>query len=289
MAPTRLEVIRDMYDARAPIYEDDGKDGSSDFHKAQAIDYIEWMALSPGFKVLDLACGTGGISMPAARTVGPSGTVIGVDISPASLKLARTKAARENLSATFLEHDIENLSGLDGIEEGKFDVIACASAMVLLEDPGTCVKKWAKLLKPGGRLIFDTSTNDSLVPGRCFDIVKQELNMFTVYGSKIALGTVAKVKQMLEDAGLDGGESFISRNYVEFKGVEEIDATKGGELFESIMQRDGWVKRWYEELRQPGVRDKAKDIFCRELSKLADDSGKVESYFRFNVAVGKKV
>tara|TARA_R110002060_G_scaffold2060_3_gene3710 strand:+ start:776 stop:958 length:183 start_codon:yes stop_codon:yes gene_type:complete len=50
MAPSRLETIRDMYDARAPIYEDDGKDGSSDFHKAQAKDYLEWMALSPGMK-----------------------------------------------------------------------------------------------------------------------------------------------------------------------------------------------------------------------------------------------
>lgn len=55
---------------------------------------------------------------------------------------------------------------------------------------------------------------------------------------------------MLADAGLDGSETFVSRNYVEFKGVEEIDVTTGLKLFESIMQRDGWVKRWYEELRR---------------------------------------
>ncbi|KAL2065403.1 hypothetical protein VTL71DRAFT_3073 [Oculimacula yallundae] len=289
MAPTRLEVIRDMYDARAPIYEDDGKDGSSDFHKAHAADYIEWMTLSPGLKVLDLACGTGGISIPAARAVAPSGSVIAVDISPVSLSIARSKAEKGNLPVTFLEHDMENLTVLAGIEDGKFDVITCASAMVFLEDPAACVQRWASLLKPGGKLIFDTPTNDSLIPARCFDIVKQELNMFTINGSKSALETLDKVKQILADAGLDGSQSFISRNYVEFKDVEEIDVTKGEEIFESIMQKDGWVKRWYEELRQPGVRDKAKDIFCRELRNLADENGKVKSYFRLNVAIGIKV
>lgn len=148
------------------------------------------MSLSPGLKVLDLGCATGGISVPAARAVGPSGTVIAVDISPASLKIARSKAEKDNLFITFFEHDIKNLTGLEGIEEGTFDVITCASAMVLLEDPAVCVQTWAKRLKTGGTLIFDTSTNDSLVPGRCFDIVKQELDMFPAYGSKTAVGTV---------------------------------------------------------------------------------------------------
>ncbi|KAH7381762.1 S-adenosyl-L-methionine-dependent methyltransferase [Cadophora sp. MPI-SDFR-AT-0126] len=287
MAPSRLETIRDMYDARAPIYEDDGKDGSSDFHKAQAKDYLEWMSLSSGMKVLDLACGTGGITIPAARAVGPSGSVIGVDISPVSLEIARSKAHKENLSVTFLEHDIGNLTGLDRIKEGSFDVITCASAMVFLEDPAASVKHWATLLKAGGKLIFDTSTNDSLVVGRCFDVVKQELNLFSVYGSKTAMGTVPKVKQMLMDAGLDPSDTFVSRQYNEFKTVEEVDAAKGGDLFEDTMGRDGWVKRWYEELKKPGVREKAKDIFCQELNKMADENGIVKSHFRFNVAVGR--
>ncbi|PVH70714.1 S-adenosyl-L-methionine-dependent methyltransferase [Cadophora sp. DSE1049] len=289
MAPSRLETIRDMYDARAPIYEDDGKDGPSDFHKAQAKDYLEWMSLSPGMKVLDLACGTGGITVPTARAVGSSGAVIGVDISPVSLEFARSKAKKENLSIAFFEHDISNLTGLEGIKEGTFDVITCASAMVLLEDPAASVKHWATLLKPGGKLIFDTSTDDSLVVGRCFDVVKQELNMFTVYGSKTAMGTVPKVKQMLVDAGLDPSETFVSRQYDEFKTVEEIDAAKGGDFFEDTMGREGWVKRWYEELKQPGVRERAKDIFCQELNKMADENGIVKSHFRFNVAVGNKV
>jgi len=253
MAPSRLETIRDMYDARAPIYEDDGKDGSSDFHKAQAKDYLEWMALSPGMKVLDLACGTGGITIPAARAVGPSGKVIGVDISTVSLDIARSKARKEDLPVTFHDHDISNLTGLEGIIEGIFDVITCASAMVLLEDPAASVKHWATLLKAGGKLIFDTSTNDSLVVGRCFDVVKQELNMFTVNGSKTAIGTVPKVKQMLVDAGLDPTQTFVSRQYDEFKTLEEIDASKGGNFFEETMGREGWVKRWYEELKQVSI------------------------------------
>ncbi|KAH7333421.1 hypothetical protein BKA65DRAFT_479966 [Rhexocercosporidium sp. MPI-PUGE-AT-0058] len=221
-----------MYDARAPIYEDSGKDVSSDFHEAQATDYTERMLLSSGFRVLDMTYSTGEISIPAARAVGLSGTVIGVDICPVSLRLAISKAEKENLSANFFENNIGN----------------------------------AKLLKPGGKLVSDTSTNDSLIPGRCFNIVRQ----------------------MFAYAGMNGSESFFSRNYVELKELKKSIQRKGEELFESIMQRERWVMRWYEDLRQPGVRHKTKDIFCRELSKLADDKGLVKSYSRFNVAVGEK-
>jgi ubiquinone/menaquinone biosynthesis C-methylase UbiE len=89
--------------------------------------------------MLDLVCGTGAIAISSARLAGPSGTVIGVDISPASLEVARGKAEKEGLgNVKFVECDIADLiSGWaekEGIREGMFDVITCASAFVLIED-----------------------------------------------------------------------------------------------------------------------------------------------------------
>ncbi len=54
-----------------------------------------------------------------------------------------------------MEHDIGNLVGLEtrGIVEGTIDLITCAAAFVLVENPGAAVKNWAKLLKKGGKLI----------------------------------------------------------------------------------------------------------------------------------------
>jgi ubiquinone/menaquinone biosynthesis C-methylase UbiE len=71
------------------------------------------MSLCPANNVLDLAGGTGAITIPAARAVGPSGTVFGVDISPASLSIARDKATNQGLgNATFVEHDTEHCTRL---------------------------------------------------------------------------------------------------------------------------------------------------------------------------------
>ncbi len=143
------------------------------------------MSISLELKLLDLACGIGGITILAARLLGPTGTVIGVDISPKSLDIARSKARKEGLSVMFMEHDIGNLAGLEtqGIVEGIFDLSACAAAFVLLENPGAAVKNWAKLLKKGGKLVFDALTNDSLIPGLCFNNVKEGFNIPMVYGS----------------------------------------------------------------------------------------------------------
>jgi len=139
----RLETIRTLYDARAPTY-----DTEVGFHPHQGADYLKWMPLSPGKNALDLACETGAITIPSSKEVAPSGTVFGVDISPASPSIARDKATNHSLeNATFVDHDIGALHDVEKIEEGMFDVITCASAFVLLADPGSAVKSWAKLLK----------------------------------------------------------------------------------------------------------------------------------------------
>src|SRR6195952_5703590 len=104
----RLQNIRSIYDARALIYDyETGPDG---FHPRQAADYLKWSSPFPGCNVLDLACGTGAFTIPCARLAGPTGTVIGVDISPASLKVARGKAVKEGLgNVKFVEGDITDL------------------------------------------------------------------------------------------------------------------------------------------------------------------------------------
>jgi 2-polyprenyl-3-methyl-5-hydroxy-6-metoxy-1,4-benzoquinol methylase len=56
-------------------------------------------------------------------------------------------------------------SGVEAVEEDVrqrrgFDIVSCCSALVLLADPARAIKKWAKLLKPGGKTIIDVPTED---------------------------------------------------------------------------------------------------------------------------------
>jgi SAM-dependent methyltransferase len=169
-----------------------------------------------------------------------------------------------------------------------FDVITCASAFVLLADPGSAVKSWAKLLKKGGRLIFDVPTNDSTIRGLMLDKVAQELGIPVVYG-RTTLDSKEKVIQLLTDAGMDSPESFLSGDYEEPSEVLGTDGEKAGEVWDAMVAQQSWFTSWYMGLIEPGVEKTAKEVFCREEKKIAGPDGKVRKQIRFHMAVGRKV
>lgn len=63
--------------------------------------------LQPGERVLDVGCGNGAVSLEATRSVGPGGTVIGLDLSAPMLALARRRAERQGVSADFVQGDAQ--------------------------------------------------------------------------------------------------------------------------------------------------------------------------------------
>src|SRR5215510_1002229 len=71
-----------------------------------AEEFVGRLDLRPGTRVLDVACGTGNQSLPAART---GAEVIGLDIAPNLLEQARERARAEKLNITFVEGDAEQL------------------------------------------------------------------------------------------------------------------------------------------------------------------------------------
>jgi len=217
----RLETLEALYDNLASTY-----DKAVGFHSTQAADYLKWMSLEPGNNVLDLACGTGAIAVPAKQVVGPSKTVIGVDISGASLSIARAQAEKLGLDMKLLQSDISSLDGAEEIAEGFFDVITRASTLVLLEDLDSAVRQWAKLLKKGGRVIFDVPTSDSMIRGLVLDKVAQGLGVPVVY-NRTRFFSPGSMEQLPTDAGLDAGESFMTENYGE---VTELDAEQAGDM-----------------------------------------------------------
>src|SRR6266478_887491 len=66
-----------------------------DDHTEQA---LRLAGLRPGMRVLDVGCGPGDVSFAAARLVGPTGTVLGVDSAAEIIEVARTRAAEQGLS-----------------------------------------------------------------------------------------------------------------------------------------------------------------------------------------------
>src|SRR6516165_11980703 len=114
---------------------------------------VSRLRLAPGAAVLDLCCGAGASALPAARAVGPSGRVLGIDIAAPMLELARARAAEEGLA------NIEFRPGdatRTGLPDGGFDAVVCVFGVFFAPDMAAFVREMWRLTGPGGVLAVTT-------------------------------------------------------------------------------------------------------------------------------------
>ena len=271
MADSRLDSIRSMYDERSEQYDE------NNVHIRQAQDYVEWAALKKGGSLLDLACGTGLVALGAKRQVGDSGHVVGVDISEGMLNVARRKAKAAGVEVSFINHDISDLSGLEILptDLNGFDVITCASALILLPDPLQAVGYWKLLLSPGGRLITDVQTKDA-------NIV---MNTFAAIASKVGESVQWNAqrwhsKQVLEnlmvEAGLNVEKVFETEAYAN----SYYNCDTAPELFEQAV-----TKSMFKNFGQGTIREKAKALFIEKFEEIAGPTRSINEETRYWVAV----
>jgi ubiquinone/menaquinone biosynthesis C-methylase UbiE len=106
--------------------------------------------LKPGERVLDIACGTGLVTIPAAAAVGADGEIVGTDISARMVDLVRKEVETHSISnATFERMDAEDLRYPDN----SFDAALCALGLMYFPDPLKSLQEMLRVLKPGGRAV----------------------------------------------------------------------------------------------------------------------------------------
>lgn len=106
----------------------------------------------PGDRVLDVACGTGLVSLPLAEAVGPKGRVVATDISDKMIESVRHEAATRGLTQlTALRADAENL---EMTPDASVDLVTCALGLMYVVDPSKTMAEALRVLKTGGRAVF---------------------------------------------------------------------------------------------------------------------------------------
>ena len=123
--------------------------------------------VAPAPILLDPACGTGLVTIPAVQHLPGDATIIGIDISTDMLHEARTKLSglpvHDQERVTLMEHDMENYQSLPTVAEleCEVDMITCASTFVVVrgvQNRRDALREWSRLLKLGAEgLVFDVT------------------------------------------------------------------------------------------------------------------------------------
>jgi SAM-dependent methyltransferase len=111
---------------------------------------LELAAIAPGERVLDVACGTGLVTVRAAALAGPAGQVIGTDISDQMVATAAEHVSAQGLASVEFERmDAESLTFTDG----SFDLALCSLGLMYAPDPRHALEEMFRVLRPGGRAV----------------------------------------------------------------------------------------------------------------------------------------
>ncbi|GII57775.1 methyltransferase [Planotetraspora thailandica] len=147
------------FDGRAAGY------GDLDWHVTYAERLVEFAGLTPGMRVLDAATGTGLAALAAGRVVGPSGHVVGADVSAGMLREAARLLDASGLSnVTFVKSDV---TALDEFEADSFDAVLCCAGMLYLP-ADRALAAWHRILRPGGVVGFSAMREGHPFAARLF-------------------------------------------------------------------------------------------------------------------------
>jgi SAM-dependent methyltransferase len=130
----------------------------ADMHSA----LVDALGPKPGERWLDLGCGAGNAAELAA---GAGAQVVGIDISPRLVEVAKARADAGGYDIAYAVGDAENLDA----ENGAFDAVVSSVGMIFAPDHAAVAREVARVIRPGGRLAFSAWTPEGRI-GQMFRI-----------------------------------------------------------------------------------------------------------------------
>ena len=156
-----------------------------------ANEFVARLQLKPGMTVLDVACGSGNLAIPAAKA---GAIVTGVDIAPNLLDHARARAADAALDIRFEEGDAEDLP----YEAGAFDVVLSMFGTMFAPRPEVVAGELARVCRQGGRIALANWTPAGFI-GELFRVTSRHVPPPAGVPSPLLWGDESAVRERLGD------------------------------------------------------------------------------------------
>jgi SAM-dependent methyltransferase len=156
-----------------------------------AEEFIERLNLQKGERVLDVACGSGNLSIPAARK---GAIVTGIDIAPNLVEQARARAAAENLECKFEEGDAENMP----YDDESFDTVMTMFGAMFAPRPDVTASELIRVCRKGGRIAMGNWTAEAFT-GKMFKINAKHVPPPPNVPSPVLWGDEETVRERLQN------------------------------------------------------------------------------------------
>ncbi len=155
---------------------------------------LDAVGLAPGDRVLDVACGTGIVARLARERLGDAGRVVGVDLNPGMLTVARRVAPA-------LEWREGDAGALPLGEDERFDVVICQQGLQFFPDRLAAARQWRRALAVGGRVAVSTWRPDDEIP--LFRALRRvaERHVGPIVDRRHSFGETGPLEALLREAG----------------------------------------------------------------------------------------
>ncbi|MEO6847288.1 MAG: class I SAM-dependent methyltransferase [Chthoniobacterales bacterium] len=173
---------------------------------------IDRLALARGARVLDVCCGTGSASIPAAEAVGAHGFVEGIDLADKLLDLARAKAA--HFGCVHTNFQCADMLALP-FPDASFDAVVCVFGIFFVPDMPGAVRELWRFLRPGGKLAITTWGPRVREPANgAFwrEIKRIRPELYREFDPWERINDIESLRKMLRESGIDKPEIILENH-----------------------------------------------------------------------------
>lgn len=183
---------------------------------------LDAATIAAGARILDVACGTGVVARQAASRVGKEGHVVGVDLNPAMLAMARTLPQP---SGAPIEWKEGNATALPFPDE-TFDVVLCQQGLQFFPDKPAALRDIRRVLVPTGHLVLSVWRGISHCPWQrvVADALEHQVSMDAAMGIRgaFALGDREELRALIAAAGFRSIRIRIDSQMIRYPSLEEF-------------------------------------------------------------------